>query len=50
MTAPRLETVLREAHTDALTGISNRRAFDAALHTLAGEAMNSGQPLFLLLL
>jgi diguanylate cyclase len=46
----RLETVLREAHTDALTGISNRRAFDAALHTLAGEAMNSGQPLFLLLL
>lgn len=46
----RLESVLREAHTDALTGLSNRRAFDAALQGMAGAAMNSGMPLAILLL
>jgi two-component system cell cycle response regulator len=31
------------AETDALTGISNRRVFDARLHSTADEAVRSGQ-------
>jgi diguanylate cyclase len=44
-----LDDVRRDAQTDGLTGLHNRRAFDARLRALAGEAMNSGAPLCLLL-
>lgn len=46
----KLEAAQREASTDPLTGLPNRRAFDHRLQALAGEAMNSGAPLSLLLL
>jgi diguanylate cyclase len=45
-----LDDARRDATIDALTGISNRRCFDANLNTLAGEAMNSGEELCLMLL
>jgi diguanylate cyclase len=45
-----LKDVRREATTDALTGIANRRYFDMSLRTLSGEAMNSGDHLSLLLI
>jgi diguanylate cyclase len=44
-----LDDVRRDAETDGLTGLMNRRAFDARLRALAGEAMNLGTPLCLLL-
>nr|WP_321985886.1 diguanylate cyclase [uncultured Lichenicoccus sp.] len=40
----------REAATDGLTGLQNRRAFDVLLREQAGAAMNSGEDLTLLLL
>lgn len=43
-----LEEARREASIDALTGLMNRRAFDATIRDLAGAAMNSGAPLALL--
>ena len=43
-----LEDARRDAETDALTGLSNRRAFDARLARLAREAMASGTPLALI--
>ncbi len=46
----RLEEALLEANTDTLTGLPNRRAFEEALHSLAGDAMNTGAPLSLMLL
>ncbi len=45
-----LEEARREASIDVLTGLMNRRAFDQTIRTLAGEAMNSGAPLALLVL
>ncbi len=44
-----LQDVRREATTDSLTGIANRRYFDMSLQTLSGDAMNSGDDLSLLL-
>ena len=42
-----LERVRREAETDALTGLANRKAFDHKLRKLAIQAMESGRPLSL---
>lgn len=44
-----LEDVQREAMTDALTGIANRKMFDAALRKAAMEAMEEDTPLCLAL-
>ncbi len=44
-----LDDVRREATTDGLTAIANRRAFDVILRETAAEAMNSGDDLALLL-
>lgn len=44
-----LEVVQREAMTDALTGIANRKMFDAALRRAASESAESGEPLCLAL-
>lgn len=44
-----LEDVQREAMTDALTGIANRKMFDATLRKRAMEAMEEGTPLCLAL-
>lgn len=44
-----LEEVQREAMTDALTGIANRKMFDAVLRRAAMEAMEGGEPLCLAL-
>jgi diguanylate cyclase len=45
-----LEDLRREATTDGLTGIANRRYFDMALQTISGDAMNSGDDMSLLLI
>ena len=45
-----LEDARRDAETDALTGLSNRRAFDQRLAQLAREAISGGQPLALILI
>ncbi|MBX9698570.1 MAG: GGDEF domain-containing protein [Acetobacteraceae bacterium] len=45
-----LEDARREATIDGLTGLMNRRAFDEVIRAVAGEAMNSGDPLALLML
>jgi diguanylate cyclase len=45
-----LDDVRREAMTDGLTGIANRRAFDTALREAAAEAMNSGDDLSILII
>jgi diguanylate cyclase len=45
-----LSDATRDAATDALTGLSNRRAFDAALRDAAGDAMNAGSTLAFVLL
>ena len=44
-----LASAQREANTDSLTGIANRKYFDHELRTAAEEALKSGQPLCLLL-
>jgi diguanylate cyclase len=44
-----LQDARREATTDGLTGIANRRYFDVSLQTMSGDAMNSGDDLSLLL-
>ena len=44
-----LEDVQREAMTDALTGIANRKMFDTTLRRRAMEAMEEGTPLCLAL-
>jgi diguanylate cyclase len=44
-----LETARREATTDALTGLANRRCLEDSLQHLAGEAMNEGTPLCLMI-
>jgi diguanylate cyclase len=45
-----LHDATRDASTDALTGLSNRRAFDLALRSAAGDAMNTGSTLAFVLL
>ncbi len=40
-----LDDARQEASTDGLTGLANRRAFDAALRSKAGDAMNDGTDL-----
>ncbi len=45
-----LETVRREAHTDALTGIANRRSFDERLKAALRDAKESGETLSLLMI
>ncbi len=44
-----LTTVRIEALSDALTGLGNRRHFEAALNKLVGECANAGAPLSLVL-
>jgi diguanylate cyclase len=44
-----LEEARKEANTDALTGLANRRHFDTLLRTRAGHAMNDDTDLSLLL-
>jgi len=46
----RLEGLRREAMTDALTGIANRKAFDATLRDAARQSMETGSELTLLFL
>lgn len=45
-----LENALRQASVDGLTGVANRKAFDTTLRRFAGEAMNSGDDLALLMI
>jgi len=45
-----LNDATRDASTDSLTGLLNRRAFDAALRNLAGDAMNTGADLSFILI
>lgn len=45
-----LEGARREAMTDALTGLANRKMFDFVLRETAAEAMETHEPLSLLLL
>jgi diguanylate cyclase len=45
-----LEAAQREATTDPLTGLPNRRALDPRLRVATGEAMDGGQALSLLML
>jgi diguanylate cyclase len=45
-----LESALRDATMDGLTGVANRKSFDAAIRKLAGDAMNSGDELALLMI
>ncbi len=45
-----LETMRHEAMTDGLTGIANRKLFDAELRRFAMQAMEEGTPLSLLIL
>lgn len=45
-----LEVARREAMTDALTGIANRKMFDFVLRQCALDAMKTGDPLSLLML
>ncbi len=42
-----LERVRREAETDPLTGLANRKTFECALRRLAAEAVEKGTPLSL---
>lgn len=44
-----LDTARREAMTDGLTGIANRRGFDQALAAAADAAVQTGMPLTLLM-
>ena len=45
-----LENAIREAAMDGLTGVANRKSFDAAIRKMAGEAMNRGDELALLMI
>ncbi len=44
-----LERVRREAETDPLTGLANRKTFEAAMRRLAAEAVERGTPLSLVI-
>jgi len=45
-----LDGLRQDAATDGLTKLNNRRSFDVRLRESAGEAMNSGEPLCLVLM
>jgi diguanylate cyclase len=45
-----LENAILDSTLDGLTGVSNRRSFDATIRTLAGDAMNSGDDLAMLMI
>jgi diguanylate cyclase len=45
-----LENVRREALTDGLTGLANRKAFDMEIKRISGEALESGKAYTLLML
>jgi diguanylate cyclase len=45
-----LENAIRDATIDALTGVANRKSFEAEMRKLAGDAMNSGDELALLMI
>lgn len=45
-----LDSVRKEAMTDALTGIANRKQFDTALRQAATDAVEYGKPMTLLLM
>ncbi|MGA2674676.1 MAG: GGDEF domain-containing protein [Terracidiphilus sp.] len=45
-----LQDALRDSSLDGLTGVANRRSFDAIMRKTAGEAMNSGDDLALLMI
>jgi diguanylate cyclase len=45
-----LENAIRDSAMDALTGVANRKSFDAAIRKTAGDAMNSGDDLALLMI
>ncbi|HFD16338.1 MAG TPA: GGDEF domain-containing protein [Rhodospirillales bacterium] len=44
-----LERVRREAETDPLTGLANRKTFECAMRRLATEAVETGKPLSLVI-
>ncbi|MBB5057932.1 diguanylate cyclase [Granulicella aggregans] len=44
-----LEYALKDATLDSLTGVANRKSFDQTIRRLAGDAMNSGEDLGLLM-
>jgi diguanylate cyclase len=44
-----LESAIRDATMDGLTGVANRKSFDSTLRKFAGDAMNSGDDLALLM-
>lgn len=45
-----LDSAIRDATIDGLTGVGNRKSFDAVIRRMAGEAMNSGDELALLMI
>lgn len=45
-----LEDALRDSTQDGLTGVANRKTFDSILRRVAGEAMNSGEDVSLLMI
>jgi diguanylate cyclase len=45
-----LENAIRDSTMDGLTGVANRRSFDEIIRKVAGEAMNSGDDLALLMI
>lgn len=45
-----LDDLRQDAATDGLTKLANRRSFDTRMRQVAGEAMNSGEPLSLVLI
>jgi diguanylate cyclase len=45
-----LENAILDSTMDGLTGVSNRRSFDATIRKLAGEAMNTGDDLAMLMI
>lgn len=44
-----METVRKEAYTDGLTGIANRKKFDMEIEVMIAEAREEGQPISLLI-
>jgi diguanylate cyclase len=45
-----LESAIRDSTIDALTGVANRKSFETVIRKIAGEAMNSGDDLSLLMI
>jgi diguanylate cyclase len=45
-----LESAIRDSTIDALTGVANRKSFETVIRKIAGDAMNSGDDLSLLMI